>query len=279
MYPARKFGVVEGVKQIIKAGFPAIDMTFYGDYDFALNDNYKETARELKSIAEASGVVFNQAHAPFGGRQSVYFKNSVPNFPKAFRFASLLGIKNIVVHPVQLDKRYYGNEEEYFEVNMKFYNSLIPLAEENEIKICIENMWCPHPVTRHIENDVCSDPRELIRYYDSLNRPDVFAICLDLGHVALCQREPEDAIRLIGGERLGAIHAHDVDYADDLHTLPGCGKLNWDNICSALSDIRYRGDFTLEADEFLRNFPLDFYPTALKFMNDRAKYLAEKIKV
>ena len=45
-----------------------------------------------------------------------------------------------------------------------------------------------------------------------------------------------------------------IDYVDDLHTLPGVEKINWENVCRALGEIDYKGEFTLEADNFLKNF-------------------------
>ena len=49
--------------------------------------------------------------------------------------------------------------------------------------------------------------------------------------------------------------------------------MNWDAIMKALADIRYDGEFTYEADSFLRYFSKDFKPTAVKFMVDMGRYL------
>jgi sugar phosphate isomerase/epimerase len=189
----------------------------------------------------------------------------------------MLGAKQIVVHPVQ-KVPYLGREEEMFEINMEFYSSLAPYAKNCGIKIALENMCQDRPVTRYICDDVCVDPREMNRYYDTLNDPEAFTVCLDLGHVALCGREPQDAIRTIGHDRLGSLHVQDVDYVHDLHTLPGCGRINWDEVCRALADIDYCGDFTLESDNFLQKYDVEFQPTATKFMADVCKHLTSKIE-
>ena len=270
-------GREKGIELLAEAGFPAIDITIQGDLSYVVSDDWKETAQRYKAIADSHGVIFNQAHAPFGGGYDNYTKNIVPLLPRVFEFASILGVKNIVVHPLQRG-RYYGHEQELFEMNMEFYKSLAPHAKRCGIKICLENMWQNHPVTGHICDDVCADPHELVKYYDSLNDPEAFTICLDLGHVAICGREPQDAIRIIGHDRLGAIHVHDVDYLNDLHTLPGMGKLNWDAICRALADIRYKGDFTLEADLFMYRYDPELRPAAVKFMAEVARHLANKVE-
>jgi sugar phosphate isomerase/epimerase len=54
---------------------------------------------------------------------------------------------------------------------------------------------------------------------------------------------------------LHALHVHDNDYIDDRHTLPGLGRMDWEEIMKALAEIDYDGDFTYEADNFLVNIP------------------------
>ena len=78
-------------------------------------------------------------------------------------------------------------------------------------------------------------------------------------------------------DRLGCIHAHDVDYVADLHTLPGTVKINWDNVCRALGEINYRGSFNLEADNFFKGFPEEHHPAVAKFMADTTRVFADKV--
>ncbi len=272
---AEKYGLEKAVDIMIDAGYPAIDITMFDLNACPFTDDYREIAKRIRAKADSHGVRFIQAHAPFG-RYEYYLDKCIPLFPRAFEFCRLLGIPNIVVHPI-MNGQYKGSENEHFDVNMKFYRSLVPLARTNNVKIAIENMWGRHRVTGRICDHVCADPYELCRYYDELSDTGVFTVCLDLGHVALCGREPEDAIRMIGRERLGCIHAHDVDYVEDLHTLPGASKMNWDNICRALGEIDYTGSFNMEADRFFVGFPEEHYETVTKFMADTARVLADKV--
>ena len=46
----------------------------------------------------------------------------------------------------------------------------------------------------------------------------------------------------------------------------------------ALKDIRYKGDFTFEADNFLSHVPDGFMETALKYMHDCGRYLISMIE-
>ena len=273
---AKKYGLVRAVEMMIEAGYPAIDITMWDTSACPFTDDYREVAATIKAMADEAGVKFVQAHAPFGGGYDRYLNELIPLFPRAFEFCSLLGIENIVVHPI-MKGHYYGSEAEHFEMNMKFYRAITPLARTNKVKIAIENMWDRHPVTGRICDHVCADPYELCRYYDELADPEVFTVCLDIGHVALCGREPEDAIRTIGS-RIGCLHIHDVDYRSDLHTLPGTSKINWENVCRALADVKYEGYFNLEADAFFYKFPGEAYPAVTKFMADISRIYANKIE-
>lgn len=274
---ASRLGIHAAVDAMLDAGYPALDISLFGNNGFMLADDWKETAKALRGKAEDRGAVFNQAHAPFGGGFEHYTKNLIPTFPRVFEFCEELGVRQIVVHPLQ-QGRYYGRERELFDMNMNFYRSLVPLSGKHGIKIAIENMWQTHPVTHRICDDVCANPHELAAYFDTLNDPEHFTVCLDIGHVALCGREPEDAIRILGHDRLGALHVHDVDYVSDLHTVPYLGRINWSNVIAALADIGYKGEFTMESDAFLARYPNDFLPTATRFMADTTKYLAEKLE-
>ena len=274
---ASRLGINAAVDAMLDAGYPALDISLFGNNGFMLAEDWRDTAKALRAKAETRGAVFNQAHAPFGGGFEHYTKNLIPTFPRVFEFCEELGVRQIVVHPLQ-QGRYYGRERELFNMNMDFYRSLVPLSDRHGIKIAIENMWQTHPVTHRICDDVCANPHELAAYYDTLNDPAHFTVCLDIGHVALCGREPEDAIRILGHDRLGALHVHDVDYMSDLHTIPYLGRVNWSNVVTALADIGYKGEFTMESDAFLARYPNDFLPTATRFMADTTKYLAEKLE-
>ena len=270
----KAYGFAEGIRLLCEAGYPSLDLSLDVPDLSALPT--PDEAKKGKEIGDGYGVLFRQAHAPFGYQK--FISKIQPGIDRVFDFAARFGVKQMIVHPLQ-PGRYYGHEKEIFDLNVTFYKSLIPLIKQYGVKVAIENMWQKNPVSNLIVDDVCADPKELADLYDALDDPDSFTVCLDVGHVALCNREPEDAIRTLGHDRLGALHVHDVDYIDDLHTLPGVGKINWDVVCRALAEVDYTGELTLESDNFLSNFEKEFYPTAVKFMAERARFLAEKVDV
>lgn len=273
---ADTYGMIRAIEILAESGFDGIDVSMFSITSEIFGDNYKDFAKQMLDTAKRCGVEFVQAHAPFGGGYEKYMEEKVPLLPRAIEFCSLLGIPNIVIHPIQ-NGRYYGNEKKLFDMNVEFYRGLAPVAKQFGVKIAIENMWQRNPGSGYICDDVCAPPEELAAMYDVLNDPDAFTVCLDLGHVALCGREPEDAIRTIGS-RIGCLHIHDVDYRSDLHTLPGTSKINWTNVCRALADIKYAGCFNLEADAFFYKFPEASYPTVSKFMADVSRIYANEIE-
>ena len=127
--------------------------------------------------------------------------------------------------------------------------------------------------------NVCSFGADLCEYYDGLANPKAFTVCLDLGHCGLVGEEPQDAIRILGHDRLGSLHVHDNNYRQDNHTVPydyGM-KMNWNEITKALGEIDYAGDFTFEADNFPARFDDSVVQDAVNFMAVIGRRLCAKI--
>ncbi len=269
--------VKEALDIVKKADFDCADFSFDvlpKTTLLALSDEL-ETYRDLRRYADSIGLPFNQAHAPFASstgdpeQDAVIFRR----IANSITLAGILGVKHIVVHPKQhLPYRY--NETVLKEMNYDFYRALIPYAEEAGVKIAIENMWKKNPAQTHIDHSVCSHVEEHIEYVDMLGSP-VFEACLDIGHCALVGEDPAQSIRCLGHDRLHALHVHDLDFVTDMHTLPGCSKIDFKPVLKALHDIDYDGEFTLEASKFPRGFDFDFQPEAVAFMAKRARFLAE----
>jgi len=268
------FGAIDLMKE---AGYDAIDLSLFcmesGNDDFC-HDGYRDRITEIRAYAESKGLCFNQSHTPFR------FNWSNPNeveerlFPytvRALEISALAGCKIAVVHPVHHEE-YLGHEEERFEQNMIFYRRLLPYAKEYNIKIALENMFQKEVKRKVTGHDTCSRPEEFIRYLDTLD-DEHFVACLDLGHCGVVGLEAQDLIRALGHERLHSLHVHDNDYTKDQHTLPGMGKMNWEEIMKALAEINYDGEFTYEADRFLFNLPKEMIPRAVSFMVEMGRYL------
>lgn len=270
----------EAIRIIKDAGFDGIDWSFFemtdGPSPF-LKPDYLETAQRLREAADAAGIPILQAHAPFpSSRGSEPYDTEIhKRIIRSMEAASVMGVRHIVVHPKQ-HIPYAKNKDALFELNVRFYESLIPECERLDITVCLENMWTRDSRRGYIVESVCASPEEFSGMLDAIGSPYIGG-CLDLGHTALIGIEPEDFIRAVGSRHLTCLHVHDVDYVRDCHTLPFQQKLHWDKICLALKEVGYQGDFTFEADNFLFPVPKELQPAASSFMCRVGRYLVAQI--
>lgn len=268
----------DAVKIFAECGFSALDLSLC---DITDNDSqrlfgdYKTFAKEIKNIADGVGITFNQSHAPF---HSSYIeddrtKKAYNEICRAIEFAALLEVKNIVVHPKQ-HLEYPKEAETLKEMNLEFYNSLIPLCKEYGINVLVENMW--HSKDGHIIQSVCANPQEFCEYIDMLNSPYIKA-CLDIGHAQLVKENVPDFINSLGG-RLYGLHVHDVSVDNDLHTIPYFAAIkDWDSIMKALADVSYTGDLTFEIKS-LKNLPEDLVKPFLRLLHSVGEELVKKFE-
>ncbi len=276
-YLESRFGIEKTIQLIADAGFDGIDYTDMRSETFLIDD-YQKRAKVLREQAENSGLKFYQTHAPV---PSSLLKQGDMDYVKArtihsLEVASLLGAEAVVVHPIQ-DSMHKLGDDSVYEKNMDYFRTLLPYCEKYNVKIAIENMTKVDPKTGVKRDGVCAHPLEFKKYLNDLN--SLYATgCFDIGHCAATGREPQDVLRILGGNRITCLHVHDNDYMADKHMLPCTMDLNWEEICKALAEIQYSGHLTLEADCFLPKYSDDFIPVALRFMHDTASYLVNKIE-
>jgi len=267
-----RFGDETAIQMIANAGFDAIDYSMFGSSKALspiFGDDYENYARGLKHIAEDCGVCFNQTHAPFPSLKAddeAYNQTIRPLIHRAIAVTSILGARIVIVHPTAIP----ANKKEY---NIDFFNSLIPTCKEYNVLVALENMFGRNPNNDQIIANVCSTGKEFAEYLDALD-PRYFTACLDTGHAGLVGETCENMVRTLGHDRLKALHVHDNNHLRDLHTLPFTQSLNWQAITAALKEIKYSGDFTFEADSFIKGFPEEMAAPALKFMLETGRYLA-----
>ena len=109
----KAYGFSEGIRLLCEAGYPALDLSLDVPDLFELPS--REEQERAKEIAAGYGVVFRQAHAPFGYQK---FINKIqPELWRVFEIAARFGVKQMIVHPLQ-PGRYYGHEKEIFDLNV-----------------------------------------------------------------------------------------------------------------------------------------------------------------
>ena len=259
----------ERLDVIKSAGFDSVDFSLFrlsGDNAELLGENYIERAEELRVHLDGLGLSCSQAHAPFDMREGDPISLDCEKYlrlTRAIEVAAILGAPSIVVHAILINDR-----DRFEEYNRAFYISLLPYAERVGIRIAVENLFYLD-ADENVTGGVLDDPKAHCDFVRSLGSP-YFNICLDLGHSAVTGHNVGDVIRAIDPELLGHLHVHDNDCVHDMHRTPFSGRLDWRDICSALCEIGYAGDMSLELISQMK-----LYPTATA--RDAGLAYAEKI--
>ena len=240
---------------IAEAGFEGADlsMTAFQEHLFPLSASDMQNYTKALSLAfNGAGIPLVQSHAPY--KWSSYSLEHherviLPATVQCIEIACALEIPVCVVHPIHNLPFEGENPALLFEQNLEFYGKLLHLTRHTGVIIALENMWKKNKLTGVIGEDVCARPLEFARYIDALNDRRICA-CLDIGHLGLCKKEPEDVVLTLGS-RIKCLHLHDNDLCTDLHTLPFSGLIDLDGAARALAATGYAGNITLEADKYL----------------------------
>lgn len=271
---ANLIGEELAVEYVAKAGFDCWDLSMfkmcrysklqqralYPDHPLA-GSNYLSFVRRLKQIGLDNGIVCNQSHAPF--------PTDIPQvhsyLKRAIECTAEVGAKICVIHPAN-----NASPEE----NAQMYLELLPFAKEHSVKLAAENMWNWNADRTHSVFAACATAESFCDHLDAVN-DDYFVACLDIGHAEM-RGSGSGAVRMIHalGHRLQALHLHDNNLLLDSHQLPYTMDIDFDAVLSALKEIGYCGDLTLEVDQFLPTYYPDDVFTGMKKMAEVAKRMA-----
>lgn len=271
-YLGQLLGDVEAIKLLSKVGYDGIDysMFYMDDENCPLHGkDYMKHVKKVKETADLCGIPFTQGHSFFPHclegndlKNKEYYNYAL----RSLEISSYLGIKVLTMHPGSFSK-------DCFERNMEIFSTFIPYCKEYGVKIAVEN------VIRSSQMKLCYEPDELNKYVDTLNaQDDCFVALVDVGHAECSGYKADDFIRTVGHNRLKGLHIQDSDGQRDLHQLPFTQKFDWNAITKALADINYTGDFTFEADKFLRLFPCEMVEDASRFMLNVGRQLVKMIE-
>ena len=273
----KRYGAKKALEEIKKAGFDGWDYTMLGSDDEFLpelqDSNATAVIKELKRKADELGLPCLQAHGPCPNvpRFSTV-ERYVEMSKRAIEFASELECPLIVVHP----GAFYSAKENY----ERIYAPLLAVAERLGVRIATENMfkWKDETETQTVPA-ACGTGKDFADHIDCANGNPYFTACLDLGHAQMQNTEGAvSMIRALGGKRMGALHVHDNDLWDDIHTAPFVGKSDWEEITSALAEVGYDGHFTYETGGFFSRYPTEIFPELLRVLEKTGRYLIRRIE-
>ena len=270
------FGDKKAIDMIADAGFDAMDFSFYWATEgsnFLEQDDYLSYAQQVRAWADARGLAITQAHAPFDlkldddpDKQA----HDLEMIRRSIRCAAAMGASQIIVHNLST-----YNPADFFEENLRFFESLSEDCRTANIRVAVENLWSRKD--GEIVGGRLSTPEALSEFLDHLD-PELFCGCIDIGHSEIVGVPAADFIRQLGTPKLAALHIQDTDLKSDSHTLPRLGRHDWKAIAKALAEVDYQGDFTFEIFRFLKSFPKTALPDALKLAHTVGRSLISDVE-
>ncbi|MBE5786556.1 MAG: sugar phosphate isomerase/epimerase [Clostridiales bacterium] len=286
------YGIDEGYRMIKAAGFDGVDANIdhllsYGAIlrkeaaQFVTAGDFLQYFQPWKDAAEKYGVQNYQAHAPFpcvipdGGEYNEFLMKMLKRMIQGCRY---IGCGRLIIHPFFFPYDRQMDKQTEWDMNIEKYSALIDVARENDVIICLENMFTGY--RGKIYSAICSDIGEACRYIDTLNEiagERRFGFCLDTGHLLLLGLDIGKAIRQLG-DRIEALHVHDNNGISDQHLCPYMGILDWNRMLEALHEIGYNKPLSLETFNTMVTFDRELGPQVLKLEADTARMFARRIE-
>ena len=271
------FGLEAGLRLIREVGFDAIDYSF-GCRDpkgTFFPEDFRETMAQRAALIREIGLDCFQTHSPIPvstGPKIIHYGEALdlsnPRFANmvyTLEATALLGAKQSVFHGLAVPEG--GGSQQYMDFNCAYFKALEPYAKEYGVKIGIENL---EKISGNLYKVEWQN-----RLLDLLDSPQFFAI-VDLGHAAASETTPDAHLRALTRGRVQGLHFHDFN-TQAAHIVPGLGVTDWDAVATALAEIGYEGNLTMEVITH-RQFPKTIVPTALRFTAEAGKAFIRKFE-
>jgi hexulose-6-phosphate isomerase len=150
------------------------------------------------------------------------------NMRTAMREAKQVGADSVLLVPGRVSDLERENHDQVWQRSIADIRELLPLAEELNVKILIEN----------VGNGFCTDPVTFAQYIDEINSPWV-GIHFDIGnHIRFSP--PAEWIRVLG-KRIRKLDVKDRRKTGRERVLIGEGDADWPAVRAALRHVGYRG--------------------------------------
>src|SRR5271157_484512 len=163
-------------------------------------------AEEMLAASKASGLrihsVMNSEHwrSPLSSGDPAVVEKSMEGMRASLRNAKLWGADTVLLVPAVVNPE--TSYAQAWERSQRQIRKLIPLAEELQVIIGIEEVW----------NKFLLSPLEFARYVDEFQSPWIRAY-FDVGNVAI-SGYPHDWIRTLG-KRIVKLHIKDFSFKND----------------------------------------------------------------
>lgn len=215
-------------KLALDCGFEGIEVDRIEDLDEA--QKLGELSREIGTPIHS--LVFGGWDMPFSDPNPKVIQNALDAMSTALRAANALQADTILLVPVVVNKK--ATTEQAWERSRRHIPELIPLAEEMNVVIALEEVW---------NGFLLDSATEFTRYVDEFDSPWIQAY-FDVGNV-LKYGDPVEWIRTLGN-RIRKIHLKDFRKEGEKWTNLRDGDVDWPEVRKAIDDIGYNGYLTTE---------------------------------
>lgn len=256
-----------------EAGFTCADLSAICDIQNAYYTSplaeAKAMAAEERERAAAAGIRIHQVHGPWptDDTSAEKRKAKLTYMERAIRLTPVFGAQYLVLHP---DMPFGWDAEPdpafAWETNLTLFRALLPIAEEENVTLCIENM----PMMAH----AISRTQRMYEFVQEINHPRL-GMCLDTGHAHVFGDDIGAAVRLIAPV-LKVLHVHDNLGDRDAHLPPHAGSIDWASFTAALQEIGFAGVLSIEANLAPTERTAAGYTAAARAMAEIATALAPR---
>lgn len=195
-----------------------------------------DAAKKLGETAKAAGIsIHSQCYggwgAPMSGEDPAAIEKGLKEIEVALRSAKAMGADAVLLVPAVVNEKVPYDAA--YERSQKNIRKILPLAEELQMVIAVENVW----------NNFLLSPLEFARYVDEFNSPWLKAY-FDVGNVVVFGW-PEQWIRILG-KRIVKVHLKDFKKEPREWVNLREGSVNWTEVRKALAEVGYTGYLTPE---------------------------------
>ncbi|MDE5823864.1 MAG: sugar phosphate isomerase/epimerase [Lachnospiraceae bacterium] len=274
---------LEGFEMIKRAGFSCCDFSLEPFLTNKSKDSLKKHVFFQQSIgklenffapykraAQTAGIRINQMNMPY--MDGILNELGKPDdnviqmvLQKSMEICAFFDCPYIVLSAFPPVKN--SGLENQWERTERFLDTLIPMAKELKITLCLNN-----PDTKKALSDIdCLNER-----YGS----EILGFCFDTGYANLAHIDFENFIVMLGS-RLKVLCVHDNDGIRNLHQIPFTGSIspiNWKGIISGLRKTHFDNVLSLDITSVLSAFPKEMKQDVLKFAAQVGSYFVGEIE-
>ncbi len=198
----------------------------------------KTIGEEFRRFANDIGIELLQGHLPI--EKKLCIDEDRAFLKKQLDLFRAIGIKNAVLHLDTLEWKNNKNIslEEKRDENSKALTELLDSIKDSDIVICLENLF---PI-----DGFCSSANDLMYFIEKFNSKNL-GICLDTGHLNLCDKDQVAFIKK-AGKNIKALHLDNNDGQKyDQHLMPyGLGNVDFVSVIREMKKLDYKGLYNLE---------------------------------